>query len=114
MCVHADVCATQGAEGVPLDDHEKWMSGGGIRQWAKRRKKESMEGGEEAVIGRAMGWRREAVTSYCRLRGGKGNGRGWNKKIGRVDDAECPRCGEEEETPDTLCSGVGRLEGLEG
>ena len=49
-------CAKQAAESVPLDDHEKWMSGGGgIRQWAKRRKKESMEGGEEAVIGRPMG-----------------------------------------------------------
>ena len=56
-----------------------------------------MEDGEEAVIGRAMGWRREAVTSYCRLRGGKGIGRWWNKKIGRVDDAGCPRCGEKEE-----------------
>ena len=28
----ADVCAKQAAEGIPLDDHEKWMSGGGIRQ----------------------------------------------------------------------------------
>ena len=25
----ADVCAKQAAESVPLDDHEKWMSGGG-------------------------------------------------------------------------------------
>ena len=31
---------------VPVDDHEKWMAGGGIRQWAKRRKQESVgEGG---------------------------------------------------------------------
>ena len=26
----ADVCAKQAAEGVPLDDHEKWMSGGDL------------------------------------------------------------------------------------
>ena len=49
----ADVCAK-------LQKACLWMTtrsgcpGGGIRQWAKRRKKESMEGGEEAVIGRAM------------------------------------------------------------
>ena len=30
----ADVLAKNAAEGVPLDYHEKWMSGGGIRQWA--------------------------------------------------------------------------------
>ena len=40
----ADVCAKQTAEGVSLDDHEKWMSGeGGIRQWTKWRKKEAVE-----------------------------------------------------------------------
>ena len=50
-------------------------------------------------IKRAMGWQRKTVTNYCRLRGGKGIGRWWNKKIGRVEDAECPRCGEEE-TPE--------------
>ena len=78
----ADVCAKQAAEGVPLDDYGKGMSGGGgIRQWAKRTKKESVEGGEEAVIGRAMGWRRKAVTNYCRLREGKGIGGWWNAKI---------------------------------
>ena len=68
------------AEGVPPDDHEKWMSGGGdIRQWAKRRKKENVEEGEDAVVGRAMGWRRKAVTNYCRLRGGKGMGKWWER-----------------------------------
>ena len=41
----ADVLAKNAAEGVPLDDHEKWMSGGGIRQWAKRRKRENVEEG---------------------------------------------------------------------
>ena len=28
----ADVLAKNAAEGLPPDDHEKWMSGGGIRQ----------------------------------------------------------------------------------
>ena len=42
--------------------------GGGIRQWAKQRKRSYLRGG--AVIGRAMRWRRKAVTNYCRLRGG--------------------------------------------
>ena len=51
------------------------------------------------VIGRAMRWRRKAVTNYCRLRGGKGIGRWWDEKIGRVEDAEFPehivfRCGK--------------------
>ena len=76
-----------------------------------------MEGGEEVVIGRAMRWRREAVTSYCRLRGGKGIGRWLNKKIGWVDNAECPRCGEEEETPDHIvfwCRKVRRVEDERG
>ena len=49
-------------EGVPLDDHERWMS-------------RDLEEGENAGFGRAMGWRRDAVTSYCSLRGGKGIGR---------------------------------------
>ena len=80
------------------------MDGGGIRQWAKQRKRRYLEGdgSEDAVIGRAMRWRRKAVTNYCRLGGGKGIGRWWNKKIGRVDDAGCPRCGEEEETPEHI------------
>ena len=86
------MCAKKAAEGVPLDDHAKWLSGGGIRQWAKQRKrgylqKDGLGGDGRMVIERAMGWRREAVTSYCRLRGGKGIGRWWNKKIGRVEDA---------------------------
>ena len=48
-----------------------------------------------------MRWKRKAVTNYCRLRGGKGIGRWWYK-IGRAEDAECPRCGEEEDTPDHI------------
>ena len=70
----ADVLAKQAAERVPLDDHEKWMSGGGIRQWTKWRKEEYLEGErerEEGFIKRAMGWKRVAVTNYCRLRGRK-------------------------------------------
>ena len=42
------------------------------------------------------------MTNYCRLRGGKGIGRWWEEKIGRVEDAECPKCGEQEETPDHI------------
>ena len=92
----ADVVAKNAAEKVrPLDDQEKWGSGGGIRQWTKQRKREYLEEGEDAVIGRAMGWRRKAVTNYRRLRGGKGIGSWWEKKIGRTDDETCPKCGEE-------------------
>ena len=42
-------------------------------------------GGGEAVIKRAMGWRRKAVTNYCRLRGG---GRYWEMvgKQGRANN----------------------------
>ena len=68
----ADVLAKKVAEGVPRDEHEKWMSGGGIRQWARRRKIEYLEGegeGGEAVIRRAMGWRRKAVTNDRRSEG---------------------------------------------
>ena len=63
----ADAVAKKAAEGVrALEDHKKWMYGGGIRQWAKQRKKAYLEGDRgEAVIGRAMGWRRKAVTNYC-------------------------------------------------
>ena len=73
----ADVLAKGAAESVPLDDHEKWMSGASMRQWTKRRKKENVE--EAGGIRRVMGWRRKAVTNYCRLRGGKGIGRWWNE-----------------------------------
>ena len=70
----ADALAKKAAEEVPLDDNEKWMSGGGIRQWTKNRKMEYVEdkADGEAVIKRAMGWERKAVTNYFRLRGGKG------------------------------------------
>ena len=43
----ADVLAKRASERVPVDDHEKWITGGGIRQWAKRRKQENV--GEEGV-----------------------------------------------------------------
>ena len=74
------------------------MSRGGIRQWAKQRKRRYLEkdgprGDRRAVIGRATKWKREAVTTYCQLRGGKGIGRWWSDKIGRVEGAECPKCG---------------------
>ena len=48
----ADVLAKQAAEGVPMDNHEKWMFRGGITQWTKQRKREYLEEGEYAVIGR--------------------------------------------------------------
>ena len=105
----ADVLAKKAVEEVPLDDHDRWMSGGGgIRQWAKQRKRSYREG-EEVVIGRAMGWRRHAVTNYCQLRGGKGIGRWWDGKTGRVQDAGCPRCGEEEETPEHIVFRCGKV-----
>ena len=63
----ADVLAKNAAEGLPLDDHEKWMSGGGIRQWAKQRKRRYPEEGEEAVIGRAMKWRLESTPAKFRV-----------------------------------------------
>ena len=71
------------------------VSGGGIRQWTKDRKRDYVEG--EAGIKRAMGWRRKAVTHYCRLKG-KGIGKWWENRIERTEDAACLRCGEEEET----------------
>ena len=46
----ADVLAKKAPEGVPPDDNEKGMSGGGIRQWARQRKWRYLEEGEEAVI----------------------------------------------------------------
>src|SRR5258706_5932664 len=46
----ADVLAKRAAEAVRhLEDHEKWMSGGGVRQWAKRRQKECLEGTQDAA-----------------------------------------------------------------
>ena len=47
----ADAVAGKSAEGVrTLEDHENWMSGGGMRQWAKQRKRAYLEGnGGKAV-----------------------------------------------------------------
>ena len=49
----ADVLAKRAAEGVPLDDHKQWMSGGagGTRQWVKRRKKEGVEEEKRGLSG---------------------------------------------------------------
>ena len=60
-------------------------------------------------IKRAMGSRRKAATNYCRLQGGKGIGRWWNDKIGRVEGAECPKCGEGEQTPDHIVFRCGKV-----
>ena len=61
---------------------------GGIRQWAKQRKRENV--GEGGDIMRAMGWRRKA---------------------------EYPKCGEEEQTPDHIvfrCGKVRRVKDKKG
>ena len=58
---------------------------------------------------RAMRWRRKAATNYYRLRGGKGIGRWWDDKIGRVEGAECPKCGEEEQAPDHIVFRCGKV-----
>ena len=64
-----------------------------------------------------MRWKRKAVTNYCRLRGGKGIGRWWDAKVGQVEDAVCPRCKEEDETPDHIvfrCQALKRVKDIEG
>ena len=74
-------------------------------------------GGEEAVVSRAMKWWRKAITNYGQLRGGKGIGRRWDEKIGRVENAGCPRCGEEEETPEHIvfwCGNIRRVKDEKG
>ena len=38
-------------------------------------------------------------------------------KIGRIDDAVCPRCGEEDDTPDHIvfrCMGIKRIKDVKG
>ena len=58
----------------------------------KRRKRERVEE-EEGVIKRTI-WGGRA--SYCFLKGGKGIGKWWENRIGRIEDVACPRCGEED------------------
>ena len=82
-----------------LEDDEMWMSGGGVMQWVKRRKKEYLEGG--------MGTE-GSYTNYCRLWGGKGLGSWWDNKVGRGVDATCPRCGWRKTHWITSCSGAVR------
>ena len=52
----ANVIVKSAAEKVrSLENNEKWMSGGGIRQWTRQWKREYLEGDREAaVVGRAM------------------------------------------------------------
>ena len=52
----ADVLAKRVAVRVPVDDHENWMAGGGIRQWAKQRKHWQDNVGEGGGIRRAGRW----------------------------------------------------------
>ena len=100
-----------------MENDRKWISGGGVRQWARQRKRQYLEatgeGSKEiAVIGRIMKWRRQAVTNYCRLWAGKGMGRWWCERIGQVEDAKCPRCGLDDETPDHIvfrCTEIKRV-----
>ena len=59
------------------------------------------------------------MTSYCRLRGGKGLGRWWENKVGCVEDDTCPiaRRGEEEDTPDNIvfrCRKIKRVKDQKG
>ena len=64
---------------------------------------------------RMIGWKRKAVTSYCRLRGGKSIGKWWEEKIGHAEDATCPICGEEKETREHIvfwCMGINRLKDI--
>ena len=42
------------------------------------------------------------MTSYTRLRTGKGIGRWWMHRIGKSVSSECPVCKEEEETPEHI------------
>ena len=81
--------------------------GGGIRQCGRRKKTKYVE--QEVNIRRAMGGSRKAVTNYCQLRGGKGIRKWWENRIGRMDHAVCPRCGEEEETPDHIVLRCGNI-----
>ena len=67
------------------------------------------------------GMEEKAVTNYCRLRGGKGIGKWWGNKIGRTDDAVCPRCREEEQSeeqsPDQImfwCIGIKKMKDTRG
>ena len=52
------------------------------------------------------------------LLGGKGIDRWWRCKVGNAAESECPRCGEEEETPGYMvfqCKEIKRLkDGGEG
>ena len=107
--------AIQAAEGVPLVEHEKWMSGGGgYKTVGKAEEERNIE--EEAGIRRVMGWQRKAVANYCRLLGGKDIGKRWKNRIGRTDDAVCPRCREEESLDHIVvrCMGITRLKDIRG
>ena len=77
---------------------------------------EGERGGGGDVIKRVMGWKRRAVTSYCRLRGGKGIGRWWENKVGHVDNATCrPKCEREDQTPEHnvfRCKKIKRLKDI--
>ena len=77
-----------------------------IRLDQRKRRYLEGDGSEDAVIGRAMRWRRKAVTNYCRLRGGKGIGRWWNKKIGRGRMQNAQGAEKRRKRRSTLCSGV--------
>ena len=56
---------------------------------------------------------KKAVTNYCRLRGGK---EWWENRVGRTDDAVCPRCREEDDTQDHIvfrCMKIKRIKDAE-
>ena len=60
----ADVLAKQAVEGVPLDDHKKWMSGGGLS-------------GSRQGSGRGNTWRRARMQFLA----GRWDGGGRREKI---------------------------------
>ena len=59
-------------------------------------------------------WEQKVATSYCRLRGGKGLGKWWEKKgrWGVGVDATCPRCGKEDDTPDHIVFRCSKIKGV--
>ena len=71
------MCAKQVAEGVSLDDHEEWMSGGGYQAVGEAEKEEGCgrRGGCDGM---------EEKSSYKLLSvgGAKGIGRWWMNRIG--------------------------------
>ena len=103
----ADVLAKRAAEGMPLDDHEKWMSGGEYQAVGKAAEEKVLGGGRERSYWQSDGLAAEGGKKLLQTaRRKRDRRRWWNEIIGRMEDAECPRCGLEEETSDHIVFGV--------